>query len=231
MRNHFAGSQSLRNHFVKKRLRDGRLTRCHASPHPLLPTQTPARQSSRAQLQAQRPPWTQLRARPPSQAHPPSRMHPSVQELSLARPSVQQLSWAQRHSQARPSARQPSRTQLPIPAFRSSCRTLHHGEVSRRISCNTCLTPIWIRFFSLAIVSPGVSDACNGRTMRTCLHDFFTRFIPLFRNTPFDYSCIVETIPNEKRGHVLQPLRNRKREHSEVLPPMRKRAPSKRAIE
>ncbi len=30
--------------------------------------------------------------------------------------------------------------------------------------------------------------------------------------------------PNEKRGHVLQPLRNRKREHSEVLPPMRKRA-------
>lgn len=83
----------------------------------------------------------------------------------------------------------------------------------------------------LGIVSPDVSDACNGRTMRACLHDFFTRFIPLFRNTPFDYSCIVETIPNEKRGRVLQPLRNRKREHSEVLPPMRKRAPSKRAIE
>ena len=37
----------------------------------------------------------------------------------------------------------------------------------------------------LGIVSPDVSDACNGRTMRACLHDFFTRFIPLFRNTPF----------------------------------------------
>ena len=199
MRNHFAGSQSLRNHFVKKRSRDGRLARHHAFPRPLLPTQTPARRSSQAQLRVRRLPRTKLRARPPSQAHP--------------------------------LTQQPSRAQLPLPAFRSSCRTLHPEEVSRRISCNTCLTPIWIRFFSLAIVSPGVSDACNGRTMRTCLHDFFTRFIPLFRNTPFDYSCIVETIPNEKRGHVLQPLRNRKREHSEVLPPMRKRAPSKRAIE
>lgn len=88
-----------------------------------------------------------------------------------------------------------------------------------------------IRFFSLGIVSPDASDTCQRPPMRACLHDFFTRFIPLFRNTPFDYSCIVETIPNEKRGHVLQPLRNRKREHSEVLPPMRKRAPSKRAIE
>ena len=87
-----------------------------------------------------------------------------------------------------------------------------------------------IRFFSLGIVSPDASDTCQRPPMRACLHDFFTRFIPLFRNTPFDYSCIVETIPNEKRGHVLQPLRNRKREHSEVLPPMRKRAPSKRAI-
>lgn len=188
MRNHFARSQSLRNHFVKKRLRDGRLARRHASPRPLLPTQTPARQSSQAQLQVQRPPWTQLRG------------------------------WL------------PSRAQLPLPAFRSSCRTLHHGEVSCRISCNTCLTLHLDSLLLLGIVSPGVSDACNGRTMRACLHDFFTRFIPLFRNTPFDYSCIVETIPNEKRGHVLQPLRNRKREHSEVLPPMRKRAPSKRAI-
>ena len=88
-----------------------------------------------------------------------------------------------------------------------------------------------IRFFSLAIVSPDASGTCQRPPMRASLHDFFTRFIPLFRNTPFDYSCIVETIPNEKRGHVLQPLRNRKREHSEVLPPMRKRAPSKRAIE
>lgn len=88
-----------------------------------------------------------------------------------------------------------------------------------------------IRFFSLGIVSPDASGTCQRPPMRVCLHDFFTRFIPLFRNTPFDYSCIVETIPNEKRGHVLQPLRNRKREHSEVLPPMRKHAPSKRAIE
>lgn len=221
MRNHFARSQSLRKHFVKERLRDDRLARHHASPHPLLPTQTPARQSSRAQLQVQRSPWTQLRTRPPSQAHLPSR----------ARPSAQQLSWAQQYSQAMPSARQPSRTQLPIPAFRSSCRTSHRGEASRRISCNTCLTLHFDSLLLLGIVSPDVSDACNGRTMRACLHDFFTRFIPLFRNTPFDYSCIVETIPNEKRGHVLQPLRNRKREHSEVLPPMRKRAPSKRAIE
>lgn len=199
MRNHFARSQSLRNHFVKKRLRDGRLARRHASPRPLLPTQTPARQSSQAQLQVQRPPWTQLRGWLPSRALP--------------------------------LAQQPSRAQLPLPAFRSSCRTLHHGEVSCRISCNTCLTLHLDSLLLLGIVSPGVSDACNGRTMRACLHDFFTRFIPLFRNTPFDYSCIVETIPNEKRGHVLQPLRNRKREHSEVLPPMRKRAPSKRAIE
>ncbi len=88
-----------------------------------------------------------------------------------------------------------------------------------------------IRFFSLGIVSPDASGTCQRPPMRVCLHDLFTRFTPLFRNTPFDYSCIVETIPNEKRGHVLQPLRNRKREHSEVLPPMRKRAPSKRAIE
>lgn len=221
----------MQSHFARSRLTRHRLTRHHSCPSPPLLTQTSTRRPSQTGLRVWRLPRTKLRARPPSQARPPSRMHPSVQELSLARPSAQQLSWAQRHSQARPSARQPSRTQLPIPAFRSSCRTLHHGEVSRRISCNTCLTPIWIRFFSLAIVSPGVSDACNGRTMRTCLHDFFTRFIPLFRNTPFDYSCIVETIPNEKRDHVLQPLRNRKREHSEVLPPMRKRAPSKRAIE
>lgn len=199
IRNHFARSQSLRKHFVKERLRDDRLARHHAFPHLLLPTQTPARRSSQAQLQVQRPPWTQLRTRPPSQAHP--------------------------------LTQQPSRAQLPLPAFRSSCRTLHHGEASCRISCNTCLTLHLDSLLLLGIVSPGVSDACNGRTMRACLHDFFTRFIPLFRNTPFDYSCIVETIPNEKRGHVLQPLRNRKREHSEVLPPMRKRAPSKRAIE
>ena len=221
MRNRFARSQSLRNHFVKKRLRDGRLARNHASPRPLLPTQTPARRSSQ----------TGLRARPPSQAHLPSRMHPSIQEPSRARPSAQQLSWAQRPSRALPLAQQPSRAQLPLPAFRSSCRTSHRGEASRRISCNTCLTLHLDSLLLLGIVSPDVSDACNGRTMRACLHDFFTRFIPLFRNTPFDYSCIVETIPNEKRGHVLQPLRNRKREHSEVLPPMRKRAPSKRAIE
>lgn len=199
----------MQSHFARSRLTRHRLTRHHSCPSPPLPTQTSTRRPSQTGLRVRRLPRTKLRARP----------------------SAQQPSWAQRHSQARPSAQQPSRAQLPIPAFRSSCRTLHHGEVSRRISCNTCLTPIWIRFFSLAIVSPGVSDACNGRTMRTCLHDFFTRFIPLFRNTPFDYSCIVETIPNEKRGHVLQPLRNRKREHSEVLPPMRKRAPSKRAIE
>ncbi len=231
MRNRFARSQSLRNHFVKKRLRDGRLARRHASLRPLLPTQTPARRSSQTGLRVRRLPRTKLRARPPSQAHLPSRMHPSIQEPSRARPSAQQLSWAQRPSRALPLAQQPSRAQLPLPAFRSSCRTLHHGEVSRRISCNTCLTLHLDSLLLLGIVSPGVSDACNGRTMRTCLHDFFTRFIPLFRNTPFDYSCIVETIPNEKRGHVLQPLRNRKREHSEVLPPMRKRAPSKRAIE
>lgn len=103
--------------------------------------------------------------------------------------------------------------------FRAAFRAIH--------ACH----PLPDSLLLLGIVSPDVSDACNGRTMRACLHDFFTRFIPLFRNTPFDYSCIVETIPNEKRGHVLQPLRNRKREHSEVLPPMRKRAPSKRAIE
>lgn len=215
MRNHFAGSQSLRNHFVKKRLRDGRLARHHAFPRPPLPTQTPARRPSQTGLRARRLPRTKLRARPPSQAHLPSRMHPSVQEPSRARPLAQQ----------------PSRAQLPIPAFRSSCRTSHRGEASRRISCNTCLTLHLDSLLLLGIVSPDVSDACNGRTIRACLHDFFTRFIPLFRNTPFDYSCIVETIPNEKRGHVLQPLRNRKREHSEVLPPMRKRAPSKRAIE
>lgn len=215
MRNHFARSQSLRNHFVKKRSRDGRLARHHASPRPLLPTQTPTRRPSQTGLRARRLPRTKLRARPPSQAHLPSRMHPSVQEPSRARPLAQQ----------------PSRAQLPIPAFRSSCRTSHRGEASRRISCNTCLTLHLDSLLLLGIVSPDVSDACNGRTIRACLHDFFTRFIPLFRNTPFDYSCIVETIPNEKRGHVLQPLRNRKREHSEVLPPMRKRAPSKRAIE
>lgn len=151
MRNHFARSQSLRNHFVKKRLRDGRLARRHAFLRPLLPTQTPARQSSQAQLQVQRPPRTKLRARPPSQAHPPSR----------ARPSAQQLSWAQRHSQARSSAQQPSRAQLPLPAFRSSCRTLHRGEASRRISCNTCLTLHLDSLLLLGIVSPDVSDACQ----------------------------------------------------------------------
>lgn len=235
MRNRFAGSQSLRNHFVKKRSRDGRLarhrlTRHHSCPSPPLPTQTSTRRPSQTGLRVRRLPRTKLRARPPSQTHPPSRMHPSVQEPSRARPSTRQLSWAQRHSQARPSARQPSRTQLPIPAFRSSCRTLHHGAVSRRISCNTCLTLHLDSLLLLGIVSPDASGTCQRPPMRVCLHDFFTRFIPLFRNTPFDYSCIVETIPNEKRGHVLQPLRNRKREHSEVLPPMRKRAPGKRAI-
>lgn len=195
----------MQSHFARSRLTRHRLTRHHSCPSPPLPTQTSTRRPSQTGLRARRLPRTKLRARPPSQAHLPSRMHPSVQE--------------------------PSRAQLPIPAFRSSCRTLHHGEVSRRISCNTCLTLHLDSLLLLGIVSPDVSDACNGRTMRACLHDFFTRFIPLFRNTPFDYSCIVETIPNEKRGHVLQPLRNRKREHSEVLPPMRKRAPSKRAIE
>lgn len=174
MRNHFARSQSLRNHFVKKRLRDGRLARRHAFPRPLLPTQTPTRQSSQAQLRARRLPRTKLRARPPSQAHLSSRMHPSVQEPSRARPSAQQLSWAQRHSQARPSARQPSRTQLPIPAFRSSCRTLHHGEVSRRISCNTCLTLHLDSLLLLGIVSPDASGTCQRPPMRVCLHDFFT---------------------------------------------------------
>lgn len=103
--------------------------------------------------------------------------------------------------------------------FRAAFRAIH--------ACH----PLPDSLLLLGIVSPDASGTCQRPPMRVCLHDFFTRFIPLFRNTPFDYSCIVETIPNEKRGHVLQPLRNRKREHSEVLPPMRKRAPSKRAIE
>ncbi len=169
MRNRFARSQSLRNHFVKKRSRDGRLARRHVSPHPLLPTQTPARQSSQAQLQVQRPPWTQLRTRPPSQAHLPSRMHPSVQEPSRARPLAQQ----------------PSRAQLPIPAFRSSCRTSHRGEASRRISCNTCLTLHLDSLLLLGIVSPDVSDACNGRTIRACLHDFFYPIYSPFQEHAF----------------------------------------------
>lgn len=140
MRNHFARSRGVQSHFARSRLTRHRLTRHHSCPSPPLPTQTSTRRPSQTGLRVRRLPRTKLRARPPSQAHPPSRMHPSVQEPSRARPSAQQLSWAQRHSQARPSARQPSRTQLPIPAFRISCRTLHHGEVSRRISCNTCLS-------------------------------------------------------------------------------------------
>ena len=129
MRNRFARSQSLRNHFVKKRSRDGRLARRHASPRPLLPTQTPARRSSQAQLQVRRPPWTQLRDWLPSRA--------------------------------RPLTQQPSRAQLPLPAFRSSCRTLHHGEASRRISCNTCLTLHLDSLLLLGIVSPDASGTCQ----------------------------------------------------------------------
>lgn len=185
MRNRLARSQSLRNHFAKKRSRDGRLARHHAFPRPPLPTQTPARRSSQTGLRVRRLPRTKLRARPPSQAHLPSRMHPSIQEPSRARPSAQQLSWAQRPSRALPLAQQPSRAQLPLPAFRSSCRTLHHGEVSRRISCNTCLTLHLDSLLLLGIVSPGVSDACNGRTMRTCLHDFFYPIYSPFQEHAF----------------------------------------------
>lgn len=159
MRNRFARSQSLRNHFAKKRLRDGRLARHHAFPRPPLPTQTSTRRPSQTGLRARRLPRTKLRARPPSQAHLSSRMHPSVQ--------------------------QPSRAQLPLPAFRSSCRTLHPGEASCRISCNTCLTLHLDSLLLLGIVSPGVSDACNGRTMRACLHDFFYPIYSPFQEHAF----------------------------------------------
>ena len=154
MRNHFARNRGVQSHFVKKRLRNSRLTRHHSCPRPPLPTQTSTRRPSQMRPRVRRLPRTKLKAQPPSQAQPwtrspsrarpstrlPSRTQPQVWSFSRIHPPAQQLSWAQRHSQARPSARQPSRTQLPIPAFRSSCRTSHRGEASRRISCNTCLT-------------------------------------------------------------------------------------------
>ena len=145
MRNRFARSRGVQGHFVKKRLRNSRLTRHHSCPRPPLPTQTSTRRPSQMRLRVRRLPRTKPQVQqPPSRARPsirrPSRTQPQVRSFSRIHPSVQQLSWAQRHSQARPSARQPSRAQLPLPAFRSSCRTSHRGEASRRISCNTCLT-------------------------------------------------------------------------------------------
>lgn len=71
MRNHSARSQSLRNHFVKKRLRDGRLARHHAFLRPLLPTQTPTRQSSAgAAAGCSGLPGCSCRVGPPSRTRP-----------------------------------------------------------------------------------------------------------------------------------------------------------------
>lgn len=102
--------------------------------------------------------------------------------------------------------------------FRAAFRTIHacHPLPDSLLFARYC-KPWGIR---------GIPNA----VLRTHASTFFTRFTPLFRNTSFDYSCIVKTIPNETRGHVLQPLWNRKREHGEVLPPMRKHATGKRAI-
>ena len=151
----FQAHPQKRRFRARSRRTNGRLATRRACLRPLLLPHPQPQRPSQARLRAQRLPRTKLRARQPSRTYPlarrPSQVRQRTQQPSRTkRPIRRPLRMAlptRRPSRAQPPMRRPSRAwsptqaQQPLLAFRSSCRTLHPEEVSRRISCNTYLSP------------------------------------------------------------------------------------------
>ena len=146
---------TFRVHPQKRRFRarsrrtNGRLATRRACLRPLLLPHPQPQRPSQARLRVQRFPRTKLRARQPSQTYPlarrPSQVRQRTQQPSRTKRPIRRPLRMTLPTRRPSRAWSPTQAQQPLLAFRSSCRTLHPEEVSRRISCNTCLSPFaWI---------------------------------------------------------------------------------------